>query len=116
MTKAHHIETEPTTQLVQVVVDGVTVADSRSATILREGSLPPRYYVPLEDVRQDLLRPSTKQTTCPFKGEASYWSLEVNGNVHDDIVWTYRDPLPERRDIAGLVCFYNERVDLKLSD
>ena len=116
MTKAHHITTEPSTKRVQIVIDGVTVADSRSAVVLHEGSLPPRYYLPLSDVREELLRPSTNQTTCPFKGEASYWSLEVNGNVHDDIVWTYTDPLPERRDIAGLVCFYNERVDLRLGD
>jgi uncharacterized protein (DUF427 family) len=60
----------------------------------------------------DLLRPSMTVTHCPYKGTASYWSLEVNGRVHNDLVWTYRTPLPESMKITGLVCFYNEKVDL----
>jgi uncharacterized protein (DUF427 family) len=53
-----------------------------------------------------------KTTTCPFKGSASYWSLVVDGATHDAIAWTYERPIPGAEDIAGLVCFYNERVDL----
>ncbi len=97
---------------VEVVVDGVKVADSTHPHVLFETGLPPRYYLPLADVRMDLLRPSSRQTQCPYKGTATYWSLEVGGTTHDDFVWTYRAPLPESQKIAGLVCFYNERVDL----
>jgi uncharacterized protein (DUF427 family) len=97
---------------VRVEVDGVTVAESRAPRILFETGLPPRYYLPLSDVRLDLLRPSDTRTHCPYKGTAAYWSLEVNGRLHEDLVWIYRTPLPESQKIAGLACFYNEKVDL----
>ena len=80
--------------------------------ILFETGIPPRYYLPQTDVRQDLLRPSSTQTRCPYKGTAEYYSVEVDGKTHADLVWTYRSPLPESVKIAGLVCFYDERVDL----
>lgn len=97
---------------VRVVVDGVPVAASRRPTILFETGLPPRYYLPLTDVRMDLLRPSTTRTHCPYKGTAEYWSVDTGVSVHDDLVWTYRTPLPESQKVGGMACFYNERVDL----
>jgi uncharacterized protein (DUF427 family) len=97
---------------VRVEVDGVTVADSDQPRILFETSLPPRYYVPLSHVRIDLLCPSTTQTHCPYKGTATYWSVDTGTQTHTDVVWIYRTPLPESQKIAGLACFYNERVDL----
>jgi uncharacterized protein (DUF427 family) len=97
---------------VRVEIDGVAVAESRSPRILYETGLPPRYYLPLPDVRMDLLVPSDTQTRCPYKGTAGYWSVEVNGKRYDDYVWIYRSPLPESQKIAGLACFYNEKVDL----
>lgn len=99
---------------VVVAVDGVTVADSRQPRILFETGLPPRYYLPLADVRLDLLRPSDTRTSCPYKGTASYWSVDTGQAVHPDIVWVYRTPLPESQKVAGLACFYNEKVDLSL--
>lgn len=97
---------------VRVEVDGVTIAESHSPRILFETGLPPRYYLPLSDLRMDLLRPSARQTHCPYKGTAGYWSVEVKDTVHNDLIWIYRTPLPESQKIAGLACFYNERVDL----
>ena len=97
---------------VVVQVDGVTVADSHQPRILFETSLPPRYYLPLPDVRMDLLRPSDTQTHCPYKGTASYWTLDTGEGVHEDVVWIYRAPLPESQKITGLACFYNEKVDI----
>jgi uncharacterized protein (DUF427 family) len=97
---------------VQVVVDGVEVADSDQPRILFETSLPPRYYLPLHHVRTELLVPSTTTTRCPYKGTATYWHVEVNGQRHPDSVWMYRSPLPESAKIIGLACFYNEHVDL----
>jgi len=97
---------------VRVEVDGVTVADSHSPRILFETGLPPRYYLPLSDVRTDLLRPSDTQTQCPYKGTASYWNLDAGSGAHKDIVWIYRTPLPESQKIAGLAAFYDEKVDV----
>ncbi|MBV9380912.1 MAG: DUF427 domain-containing protein [Streptosporangiaceae bacterium] len=99
---------------VRVEVDGVTVAESASPRILFETGLPPRYYLPLSDVRMDLLRPSATQTHCPYKGTAAYWSVDTGRDVHTDIVWIYRTPLPESQKVAGLACFYNEKVDIFL--
>ena len=73
---------------------------------------PPRYYLPLTDVRMDLLVSSDSESHCPYKGTASYWSVVIDGNVHEDVLWTYHTPIPESQKVAGLVCFYNERVDM----
>jgi uncharacterized protein (DUF427 family) len=97
---------------VRVVVDDETVAESRQPRILFETGLPPRYYLPLPDVRLDLLTPSQTETHCPYKGTASYWHLDLKGHRHDDLVWIYRTPLPESQKIAGLAAFYNEKIDL----
>ena len=97
---------------VRVEIDGVTVADSRSPHILFETGLPPRYYLPLTDVRTELLRPSQSQSHCPYKGTAGYWSVDTGTSVHEDIVWIYRTPLPESQKIAGLAAFYDEKADV----
>ena len=97
---------------MQVVVDGVKVADSHRPVILFETGLPPRFYLPLSDLRMDLLRPSDAHTHCPYKGIATYRSVEIGARRYEDAVWSYRTPLPESQKIAGLVAFYNERVDL----
>jgi uncharacterized protein (DUF427 family) len=102
------------TRRVVVEVDGQVVADSSQPRILFETGLPPRYYVPLTDVRMELLRPSATQTHCPYKGTATYWSLVMDGSVHEDVVWIYRSPFAESQKIAGLACFYNEKVDISL--
>jgi len=97
---------------VRVEMDGVTVAESSQPRILFETGLPPRYYLPLSDLRRDLLRPSDTRTQCPYKGTAGYWSVDTGTRLHKDVVWIYRTPLPESQKIAGMACFYNERVDL----
>ena len=99
---------------VRVVIDGVTVADSTRPHILYETGLPPRYYLPLPDVRTELLLPSDTESHCPYKGTAGYWSVDAGHGVRPDLVWIYRAPLPESQKIAGLACFYNEKVDLYL--
>jgi uncharacterized protein (DUF427 family) len=91
-----------------------TVADSHRPVVLEERGNPTRYYLPREDVRTDLLRPTERHTTCPLKGQASYWSLDVAGTVHDNVVWSYETPIPEAEAITGLLCFYNDRVELRV--
>ncbi|WP_433728592.1 DUF427 domain-containing protein [Nocardia sp. CA-129566] len=97
---------------VRVEIDGVTVADSHAPRILFETGLPARYYLPLTDVRMDLLSPSRTHTSCPYKGTAEYWTVHIADKEYPDIVWGYRTPLPESQKIAGLACFYNEKVDI----
>jgi uncharacterized protein (DUF427 family) len=99
---------------VQVGVAGVVVADSHAPRILYETGLPPRYYLPMSDVRLDLLRPTATVSHCPYKGAAGYWSVEVDGQRFEDLAWGYRAPLPESQKIAGLVAFYDEKVDVTL--
>ena len=90
----------------------MAVAESVRPSALFETGLPTRWYIPLTDVRMDLLAPSESESHCPYKGTATYWSIEVAGKNHEDVVWCYRTPLPESQKVAGLACFYNERVDL----
>lgn len=96
---------------VRVEIDGVTVAESANARLLFETGLPTRYYLPKTAVRMDLLEPSSTHTACPYKGEASYYSVRVGDKLHEDVVWYYDTPLPESQKVAGLVAFYNEKVD-----
>ena len=110
----HRIDILASSRHVEVVVDGVTVADSHQPRILFETGLPPRYYLPLTDLRLDLLRPSASVTHCPYKGAATYWTLALGEAEYRDLVWIYRAPLPESQKIAGLACFYNEKVDLRI--
>ena len=92
--------------------DRVLVAESHRPHALFETTLPTRWYLPFEDVRTDLLVPSDVTTMCPYKGTASYWSLRIGDALHEDIAWSYPEPVPECPRIAGLLCFFNERVDL----
>ena len=72
----------------------------------------PRFYIPRDDVQMDLLRPTSFHTTCPFKGEASYWSADIGGQTHDGIVWAYEAPIPAAAEIAGYLSFYPNRTEV----
>ena len=110
----HRVDVLPTSRHVRVSVEGDLVADSRGSVVLFETGLPPRYYLPGEDVRDDVLEPSDRTTRCPYKGEASYHSVRAGAGFEDALVWCYRDPLPAVEPIAGRLCFFNERVDLEV--
>ena len=107
----HTITTEPFPGVVRAVFGGQTVAESRNALLLHETGLPPVTYFPIEDVRMDLLYPTEHVTTCPFKGEASHWGVDVGWRRADNIAWSYEDPLPQRSDIKGRIAFYEQRLD-----
>nr|POE63430.1 hypothetical protein CFP56_04333 [Quercus suber] len=102
------------TRRVVVRVAGHVVADSPAAMHLHETGLPVRFYLPPTSVRPDVLRPSATRTRCPYKGEARYYSVEVGGERHEDLVWYYEAPVLEVGGIIGLLCFYNEKVDIEL--
>ena len=97
---------------IRVSVDGVEIADSVRPVILFETGLPARYYLPKTDVRMDLLRPTNSATACPYKGTARYWSVVLDDAVYRDLAWGYDAPLPESAAVAGLISFYNEKVDI----
>jgi uncharacterized protein (DUF427 family) len=97
---------------VRVQMGGLTVAESSSPRLLFETGLPVRYYLPKPHVRMDLMERTEKVTHCPYKGRAESWSLRAGDQVHENVAWSYPAPLPESQKIAGLIAFYNEKVDL----
>ena len=110
----HRVDVLHSSRHVRVMVEGTVVADSVQPRLLFETGLPTRYYLPKVDVRMDLLSSTTTASVCPYKGTADYWSVSVGGMTQADLVWGYRDPVPEAAKIAGLVCFYNEKVDIEV--
>jgi uncharacterized protein (DUF427 family) len=107
----HRVDVIPTDRHVRVSLDGELLAESTRAMALFESNLPPRWYLPREDVVAEL-EPSDTVTRCPYKGEAGYYSAP--GAEGRDLLWFYAEPFDEVRRIAGMVCFFNERVDLEL--
>lgn len=105
------IEIEQSPRWVRVVFNGVTIADSKRVQILREVGLVPVYYFPEEDVRMDLVTPTSEHTQCGYKGTASYWTLKIGDRVAEGAVWGYPDPLPLAAAIKGHVSFYWDRMD-----
>ena len=98
---------------VRIEVAGVTVAESAAPRLLFETGLPPRFYLPKPHVRLDLLVPSETVSHCPYKGQAERWSVRPpDGEIHTDLAWSYRAPLPESQKVAGLIAFLDEKVDV----
>lgn len=106
MAEGHTITIEQGNEHVRVVHGEQVLAESDRALVLHETGCPPRYYIPAEDVRLELLTPSDTHTVCPFKGTASYWSLPGAA----DLVWAYPDPKPEVAQIKDHLCFYEVEV------
>jgi uncharacterized protein (DUF427 family) len=95
---------------------GEVVLDSTRARLLHETNLPPQVYVPREDLRQDVLEHSDTQTHCPFKGDASYLSVNVGDSVTQDVFWSYEDPIDEAAWLRGYVGVYFDRLDRWLDE
>ena len=111
----HPITIENTGQRVLARVGDRVVADTARALTLREAGYPPVHYIPLADVDQTLLTPTDTQTYCPYKGDASYYSIDLDGHASSltDAVWTYREPYEAVSRIAGHVAFYTDRVTVE---
>lgn len=102
---------------VRVELDGVVLADTVAPVLLFETGLPTRYYIDPTDVSFEHLEASSTETLCPYKGTTSgYWSVRVGETVHPDLAWTYHYPLPAVAPIAGLIAFYNEKLDVIVDD
>jgi uncharacterized protein (DUF427 family) len=107
---------EDTDKHIQVVLNGVTIADTRRAKRVLETSHPPVYYIPPEDVQVSALIPVERDTYCEWKGHASYYTVQVGGRSAPGAVWAYTDPLPEFESIAGYFAFYAAPMDACLVD
>ncbi|ORA12630.1 DUF427 domain-containing protein [Mycobacterium asiaticum] len=111
----HPITIEPNPSRVQVRVNGELIADTTAALALREASLPVVQYIPLADVVQDRLTRTDTSSYCPFKGEASYYSVTTTaGDTVADAIWTYEQPYPAVAAIAGYVAFYPNKAEITL--
>jgi uncharacterized protein (DUF427 family) len=110
----HRVDVLESSRQVKVSVNGEVVAETDRPAILFETGLPPRYYIPPEDVREDVLVPSAKHTQCPYKGIASYHSVEAGGETVKNLVWHYPDPIAAAAKIRDNLSFFNEKVDLEV--
>lgn len=111
-TASHPITVTPTGRHVVVRVNGEVVAETDAALTLQESSYPAVQYIPLSDVADGRLRPSDTETYCPYKGDAAYFDVVVNGDTVADAIWTYRQPYPAVAQIAGHVAFYPDKADV----
>jgi uncharacterized protein (DUF427 family) len=103
----HRVDVRRSSRHLRVELEGQVLADTRRPTLVFETNLPTRYYLPREDVRVEL-KPSDTRTICAYKGEACYWSVPGG----EDLVWGYEQPLPDAAGLAGLVAFYDEKVQV----
>jgi uncharacterized protein (DUF427 family) len=115
-TAEHPITVEPTGKHVTVRVNGEVVAETDNALTLQEATYPAVQYIPLSDVVQTDLTSSDTTTYCPFKGDASYYSVTTDaGDTVEDAIWTYEQPYPAVADIAGHVAFYADKADIAVA-
>lgn len=110
----HPITIAPAPARVTVAAGGTPVAETDAALALQEAAYPTVYYIPLADVRAEVLRPSDHATYCPYKGDASYYSIATAEGELTDAVWFYSEPYPAVAAIAGHVAFYADRVDISV--
>lgn len=108
----HPITITPTVGRVVVRINGEVIADSRAALTLQESTYPAVQYIPLADVDQRALRPSSTASYCPFKGDAGYAAVETAAGVVDDAVWFYEQPYQAVAEIAGHVAFYPNKAEI----
>jgi uncharacterized protein (DUF427 family) len=109
----HRVDILRSSRQVRVELDGTVLAESGAPHLVFETDLPLRFYLPREAMRVEL-EPSAKRTYCPYKGQASYWSFDADSERHEHLAWTYEQPLHDAAPLAGLVAFFDERVDVIL--
>ena len=111
----HRVDLLPDKRRVRVTLGGTVIADSSATLRVEETGHEPVYYFPEKDLRFELLKPTEHKTYCPFKGDCSYWTIELDGpgweKRAENAVWGYRAPYDEARGLAGHYAFYKSRVD-----
>lgn len=113
MTQGHTISTHAEDILVEVRLDGEVVASARRPVLLEETGLPTAYYLPKADLVAGV-RALELSTHCPFKGDASYWTIDAGGRTHDAIAWSYEQPKEGAEEIQGHVAFFADRAEISV--
>ena len=109
----HPITITPNAKRVRVTADGVVIAETSHALTLKEASYPAVQYVPRSDANMALLARTERTTHCPYKGDASYFSINANGKSIENSIWTYETPFPAMTEIAGYLAFYPDKVTIE---
>ena len=108
----HPITMEPSRKRVRATFENHVIADTDDALILREADYPPVYYLPMDDVEMGFLAKTDRATMCPYKGQASYWTIYMDGQLAENAVWAYEDPYPAMSALRGRVAFYPNVVEV----
>ena len=111
----YRVDLEPSDRRVRVSAAGEVVADSTRTLIVRETKHDPVFYFPRDDVRFELLERTQHGSFCPFKGEASYWSVRIGGETLRDAVWSYEDPFEQVAGLKDYVAFYPDRFETEVA-
>ena len=109
----HPITITANPKRVRVTADGVVIAETTHALTLKEASYPAVQYVPRSDAKMELLERTGRVTHCPYKGDASYFSITSNGKTLDNAIWTYETPFPAMAEISGHLAFYPDKVKIE---
>ena len=107
----HPITVAKNEKIVRVTFAGRVIADTTQALTLKEASYKPVFYIPRADADMSLLKRTGHQTHCPYKGDASYFSIVVDGHSAENAVWSYEQPFPAMAEIKDHLAFYPDRVD-----
>jgi uncharacterized protein (DUF427 family) len=109
----HPITIAPTPGRVKISAGGVTIAETARALTLTEGHYPDVQYIPRDDANMALLTATARTTHCPYKGDASYFSILAGGQTLENAVWSYQEPFPAMAEIAGYLAFYPDKVTIE---
>ncbi len=109
----HPITIAANPRRVRVTAGDTVIADTTHALILKEASYPAVQYVPRRDVNMALLKRTERVTHCPYKGDASYFSIQANGKTLDNAIWSYETPFPAMTEISGHLAFYPDKVKIE---
>ena len=109
----HPITITPTPRRVRVTAGGIVIAETTKALTLKEAKYPAVQYVPQEDANMALLERTDRVTHCPYKGDASYYSIKADGKILDNAIWTYETPFPAMEEISGHLAFYPDKVKIE---
>jgi uncharacterized protein (DUF427 family) len=109
----HPITISSNPKRIRVSADGVVIAETTRALTLKEASYPAVQYIPREDAKLDLLSRTDRVTHCPYKGDANYFSVNTDGKLIENSIWTYEAPFPAMAEIAGHLAFYPDKVKIE---
>ncbi|MEZ5560348.1 MAG: DUF427 domain-containing protein [Pseudomonadales bacterium] len=110
----YRVDIAPADARLRILVGGQAIADTREALLVTETRHRPVWYLPMADVDAGVIRATETSTYCPFKGHASYWTVQVGDQVLEDVLWGYQDPYQECEPLRGYVSFYTDRVLLEI--